>query len=90
MHTAGYSITTSRDILVDLAQGRGPKEAMLALGYAGWGAGQLESEIARNDWLTVEADPDLVFSAAYPSKWARALAVLGIDPLTLSTRAGHA
>ena len=86
----GYSITTSRDILVDLAQGRGPKEAMLALGYAGWGAGQLESEIARNDWLTVEADPDLVFSAAYPSKWARALAVLGIDPLTLSARAGHA
>ncbi len=86
----GYSITTSRDILVDLAQGRGPKEAMLALGYAGWGAGQLEAEIARNDWLIVDADPELVFSAANPAKWARALAVLGINPLTLSPTAGRA
>ena len=86
----GYLVTTTRDILEDLAQGRGPKEAMLALGYAGWGAGQLEAEIARNDWLTVEADPELVFSAAGPAKWSRALAVLGIDPLTLSATAGHA
>ena len=88
--TGGYSVTTSRDILVDLAQGRGPKEAMLALGYAGWGPGQLEGEIARNDWLTVDADHDLVFSAATPAKWGRALAVLGIDPLTLSSTAGRA
>jgi putative transcriptional regulator len=86
----GFSVTTSRDILVDLAEGRGPKEAMLALGYAGWGAGQLEAEIARNDWLTVDADPDLVFSAATPAKWGKALAVLGIDPLTLSATAGRA
>jgi putative transcriptional regulator len=86
----GYSVTTSRDILVDLAQGRGPKDAMLALGYAGWGAGQLEAEIARNDWLTVEANPALVFSDATPAKWSRALAVLGIDPLTLSATAGRA
>ncbi len=86
----GYSVTTSRDILVDLARGQGPKEAILALGYTGWGPGQLEDEIARNDWLTVEADPELVFSAADPAKWGRALAVLGIDPLTLSAQAGRA
>lgn len=85
-----FAVTTTRDILVDLAEGKGPQEAMLALGYSGWGAGQLEAEIARNDWLTVDADAALVFSGAAQAMWPRALAVLGIDPLTLSATAGRA
>ncbi|MEX0301809.1 MAG: YqgE/AlgH family protein, partial [Leisingera sp.] len=60
------------------------------LGYAGWGPGQLESEIAMNGWLTAEAGPELVFGLADDSKWGAALKTLGVDPLTLSASAGHA
>lgn len=87
---ARFGMTATLDILEDLAQGRGPERAMLMLGYAGWGPGQLEGEIARNGWLTADADADLVFAADDGSKWARALALLGIDPLLLSASAGHA
>lgn len=91
IHIPGhFAMTTTRDILQDLALGEGPSEAVLALGYSGWGAGQLESEIARNDWLTVDADPELVFSAAMGNIWTKALARLGVDPLTLSATAGRA
>lgn len=86
----GYGMTATLDILQELAQGGGPREALLALGYAGWGPGQLEGEIARNDWLTAEPGPGLIFSADDGGKWSAALRGMGIDPLTLSSAAGHA
>ena len=84
------AMTTTRDILVELAQGYGPDPAVLALGYAGWGPGQLEGEIARNDWLTATPQQGLIFAAEDSGKWAAALRSMGIDPLTLSATAGRA
>jgi putative transcriptional regulator len=86
----GYGMTATLDVLEALARGDGPHRAILALGYTGWGPGQLESEIGRNDWLTSEADPALVFSADDRGKWVAALHQMGIDPLTLSAVAGRA
>lgn len=85
-----FAMTGTLDILRDMAAGGGPRVAMLALGYAGWGPGQLEAELGRNDWLTVAAHPRIVFDLPNPAKWEAALAVLGIDPLTLSAVAGRA
>ena len=85
-----FGMTTTLDILESLAAGEGPDQSLLALGYAGWGKGQLESEIARNGWLTAEATPDLVFSRACETKWSAALKTLGIEPLMLSPTAGRA
>ena len=87
---ARFGMTATLDILEAIAQGQGPSASILALGYAGWGPGQLEDEIGRNGWLTCEADPDLVFSPDNPHKWTLALRSLGIDPLMLSSDAGHA
>lgn len=84
------AMTTTRDILEDLAQGRGPADAVLALGYAGWGPGQLESEMLANGWLTGDGADDLVFGAAHDEKWGAALRAQGIDPSVLSGAAGHA
>ncbi|MCU0828236.1 MAG: YqgE/AlgH family protein [Tabrizicola sp.] len=86
----GLEMTATTNILEDLARGAGPGEALLALGYSGWGPGQLEAEIARNDWLTTEAPEGLVFGADDGAKWATALRGMGIDPLTLSATAGRA
>lgn len=86
----GFAMTATQDVLEALARGGGPDRALLALGYSGWGPGQLEAEIARNDWLTSDASPDLVFDADQGAKWAAALARLRIDPLTLSAAAGRA
>lgn len=86
----GYGMTATRDVLEALAQGAGPKRALLALGYAGWGPGQLEAEIGRNDWLTAEAADDLVFAPEDGGKWLGALRQMGIDPLMLSPMAGRA
>jgi len=86
----GVALTGTVDILQDIAEGRGPKERILALGYAGWGAGQLDSEILANGWLTVEADPEIVFNVDLDKKWNTALAKLGIDLSLLSEDAGHA
>ena len=86
----GFGMTATLDVLEALAQGAGPKQALLALGYAGWGAGQLESEIARNDWLVSDAEGELIFSGQDSTKWAGALRRMGIDPITLSPSAGHA
>ena len=86
----GYGMTATLDVLEALAQGAGPRRALLALGYAGWGPGQLEAEIGRNDWLTGEAEDDLVFAAEDGGKWLGALRRMGIDPLTLSPVAGRA
>ncbi|MCU9848588.1 YqgE/AlgH family protein [Defluviimonas sp. WL0024] len=85
-----FGMTATLDILEAIAQGRGPSESILALGYAGWGPGQLEGEILSNGWLTCDANPDLVFSDQDERKWTRALKTLGVDPLTLSSAAGHA
>ena len=84
------AMSTTRDILEDYAQGRGRRPAMLALGYAGWGPGPLDSEILDNGWLTSERGDDIIFGDDNPGKWRAALKSLGIDPLTLSSEAGHA
>ncbi len=84
------AMTTTRDILEDLAHGRGPASAVLALGYAGWGPGQLEDEMLHNGWLTGEGAEDLIFSAAHSDKWQAALRAQGIDPSLLSAAAGRA
>ncbi|MCC4244088.1 YqgE/AlgH family protein [Stappia indica] len=86
----GICLTATLDILRAIAEGRGPAQAMLALGYAGWGAGQLEAEIQENGWITGPADEGIVFDAALDSKWDRALAKIGIAPAMLSSEAGHA
>lgn len=83
-------MTGTRDILEDIARGRGPNQALMALGYAGWGPGQLEEEILDNGWLTADSDADLALDSDHETKWVRALEGMGIDPRTLSAAAGHA
>lgn len=83
-------LTATVDILTDIAQGRGPRCSLLALGYAGWGPGQLDSEFQANGWLSVAADETLVFDDDLNSKWERAIGKLGIDVSSLSGEAGHA
>jgi putative transcriptional regulator len=85
-----FAMTATLDVLEDIARGTGPAKALLALGYAGWGPGQLEGEIRENGWLTAEAAPEIVFAPRMAGKWEAALASLGISPLTLSSEAGHA
>ena len=85
-----FGLTATLDVLEELAQGRGPEKVLLALGYAGWGPGQLEDEIAQNGWLTCPADEALVFGAADEAKWEAALHSIGVDALLLSADAGHA
>ncbi|WP_224816195.1 YqgE/AlgH family protein [Hasllibacter sp. MH4015] len=85
-----FSMTGTLEILEDIAAAKGPHRAILALGYAGWGEGQLDAEIQRNDWLTVDATPELVFDLPMERKWNAAVESLGINPLMLSSEAGHA
>ncbi|HEY9163586.1 MAG TPA: YqgE/AlgH family protein, partial [Magnetovibrio sp.] len=84
------ALTATVDILKAIANGQGPSQRLLALGYAGWGPGQLDEEILQNGWLSVKADPDLVFNADLGDKWQRALSKLGIDLSLLNENAGHA
>jgi putative transcriptional regulator len=84
------ALTASLDVLKAIAEGNGPREGLLALGYAGWGPGQLDAEIQQNAWLSVPADETIVFDADHDTKWRRALGKLNIDPLLLSGAAGHA
>ncbi|WP_395672742.1 YqgE/AlgH family protein [Phenylobacterium sp.] len=87
----GVALTPTRDALEAMAEaGPAPRRSVLALGYAGWGAGQLESEIKENVWLTCAPDEALLFGADHEHKWARALAKLGVDPERLSFTAGRA
>ena len=86
----GICLTATVEILRAIAEGQGPENAVLALGYAGWSAGQLESEIQANGWLNCPADPDLVFHTSAEARYERALAKIGIDPGLLSSVAGHA
>ena len=86
----GLDMTTSRDVLEALAQGCGPRRVLITLGYAGWGAGQLEDELSRNGWLNVQADPGIIFDTPVELRYNRALSLLGVDPGMLSQEAGHA
>jgi len=102
LHTADYredatleidgnvALTATLDILRAIGKGEGPRQCLLALGYAGWAPGQLDAEIHANGWLSVAADDDLLFGADADGKWQRALAKIGIDLSMLSTDAGHA
>ena len=83
-------LTATIDILRAIARGEGPENAVLALGYAGWGAGQLETEIQQNGWLNCPADAELIFGASVDTRYELALRRIGIDPAMLSTEAGHA
>jgi putative transcriptional regulator len=86
----GICLTATVDILRAIAAGNGPARGVLALGYAGWGAGQLESEINENGWLNCPADPALVFDEGFETKYDRAMQKIGIDLTMLSSAAGHA
>ena len=90
--TVGDSLglTSSKDVLEAVASGLGPSRLLVTLGYAGWGPGQLEDEIGRNAWLTVKADPDVIFETPVAQRLSRAFGLLGIDPAFLSASAGHA
>jgi putative transcriptional regulator len=83
------ALTATTDILQAIAQGRGPAKVMLALGYSGWVAGQLEDEIQRNSWLHCEADEELLFGTHQDEKYLKALRKIGVDPAMLSGEAGH-
>ncbi len=85
-----FGMTATKDILVDIARGSGPQATLTALGYAGWGPGQLESELQKNAWLTVDGDAAIVFDTDDGGKWSAALKKLGIDPLMLSSEGGRA
>lgn len=85
-----FAMTATMDILEDMAEGRGPSKSIVALGYAGWGPGQLEGEIAENGWLVCDASRALIFETPDANKWEAALTSLGISPLTLSADAGRA
>ena len=84
------AMTATIDILKAIAGGEGPRQSLLALGYAGWGPGQLDTEIKSNGWLHVAADSDLVFGPDQDAKWQRAMDKIGIDPRMLSNDVGHA
>jgi putative transcriptional regulator len=86
----GICLTATLDILKAIARGNGPESAILALGYAGWGPGQLEQEIQQNGWLHCAADPELIFGTDTDLKYEKALRKIGIDPGMLSSEAGHA
>jgi putative transcriptional regulator len=88
--TDGLEMTTSRDVLEALSNGAGPRKVFITLGYAGWSAGQLEEELARNGWLTVAAEPDIIFETPVEQRYDKALSLLGIDRNFLMGEAGHA
>ena len=84
------ALSATIEILQTIADGGGPEQLLMALGYSGWGAGQLENEMKANGWLTVPADTELLFDVEISVKWERALAKIGISPELLSAEAGHA
>ncbi len=88
--TPDISVTTSKDILQALAAGKGPEQSLVALGYAGWGAGQLEKELAENVWLSGPADTQIIFSHPPEQRWQAAARLLGIDLNLISGQTGHA
>lgn len=87
---ADLGVTTSRDVLASIARGTGPDKLFIALGYAGWGAGQLESEMAENAWLSTPVDPRILFDLPADQRWQAAAQSIGVDLALLSGDAGHA
>ena len=87
---ANVALTTSKDILEAVAEGRGPGQLLVSLGYAGWSAGQLEQELAQNAWLTVPARPEIIFEMAAELRLPAAMKLLGVDLASLADEAGHA
>lgn len=83
-------LTATRDILIAIASGEAPRESVMALGYSGWGPGQLENEIAENAWLIGDTIPDLVYGTQHDGKWSRALELIGIDASRLHSAGGNA
>jgi len=90
LNLGSMALTTSRDVLEAVAGGQGPEQLFVTLGYAGWGAGQLENELAQNAWLSVAAVQDIIFATPPQDRYAAALKLLGIDPVMLTGAAGHA
>jgi putative transcriptional regulator len=88
--TDEIAMTTSKDVLEAVAVGDGPKRILVSLGCSGWSAGQLEEELSRNGWLTVRAEPSIIFDMPIEERFAAALKLLGIDPMMLAGEAGHA
>ena len=88
--TPQISVTTSKDILQSIAEEKGPRKTFVALGYAGWGEGQLEDELSANAWLSGPADENIIFELAVEKRWAAAAELLGVDVNLLSGEAGHA
>jgi putative transcriptional regulator len=88
--TDEVAFTTSKDVLEAVASGTGPERLLISIGYSGWGPGQLELEITRNGWLTVAADPTIMFDLPIEQRYAAAIRLLGIDPMMLAGEAGHA
>jgi putative transcriptional regulator len=88
--TDEVALTTSKDVLEAVAVGDGPRRLLVSLGCSGWSAGQLEEEITRNGWLTVRADPAVIFDTPVEERFAAAMKLLGIDPMMLAGEAGHA
>jgi putative transcriptional regulator len=86
----GLAMTTSKDVLEAMSHGAGPRRVLITLGYAGWDPGQLEDELGRNGWITVDAKPEVIFDTPIAQRYDRALSLLGIDPRMLSQEAGHA
>ena len=84
------AITASQDIILDIARNQGPRDSYITLGYAGWGAGQLEQELADNAWLVIPADPAIIFDTPFPERARATAARIGVDLDRLSPRAGHA
>ena len=83
-------LTTSRDILEAMSKGDGPSRALMAVGYAGWMAGQLEDEFSANSWLSAEYTPDVLFNTPTAQRWSAAAKILGIEPHQISSQVGHA
>jgi len=83
-------LTSSKDILQAIANNQGPRENLIALGYAGWSAGQLDEEMAQNAWLSVKADPDIIFSTPCEQRWQAAAKLLGVDLALMTNQIGHA
>ena len=83
-------LTTSEDILIAISQGKGPENALVALGYAGWGAGQLEQELSQNSWLTVPYEADIIFNTPIEQRWQSAATKIGVDLHLISNQTGHA
>lgn len=86
----GLEMTTSKDVLEALATGSGPRKVLVSLGYSAWGEGQLETELSENSWLTVDADPSIIFDTPVEQRYDKALSLLGLQSWMISSQVGHA